>query len=325
VYKYDEKNNQYWKDEWYMFEDGLNLKHFFKNMASISISEDIKNGMSCNERIGLLEKLSQILREAMKEIGRLFETWICEVNARISDIDLKRNSNLSKLLNDTIEKTIFITFNYTNTLENVYGIQRVNHLHGQIMSDGTKINNFVLGFGEKKLMQDYIDWIQNENGENEISENISSKYERGDWLDWLNKSDIPKVKDGREILWKSAVLKQKEDVYKYDHELISSYGEILNEILRKKSEMIISNNKEILCNKMLSKVNKIFLYGMSVQLPDYPYLMKILKESKESNFSIYLSSFSYERERESIFKRIKECADAVGKIITIDDIKDMEA
>lgn len=92
------------------------------------------------------EVLFSGLIEPTLRIADLFSEWIDTI--RIDEVE--KNDDFSSLINP--KKDLFLTFNYTSTLESVYGAQRVCHIHGE---QGTEL---VFGHGnDEDHTEDYMD------------------------------------------------------------------------------------------------------------------------------------------------------------------------
>lgn len=89
-------------------------------------------------------------------LEKLFKLWIEETYSEWKDRILTKDNELkSKLLKDTVLKNpdaIFINFNYTKTLEDLYKIseEQVFHLHGVIGGD-----RFIFGHGFDNEVNDF--------------------------------------------------------------------------------------------------------------------------------------------------------------------------
>lgn len=92
--------------------------------------------------------------DLLTEIPSYFREWICQVS--LSNIMI--NKNIQKYFNDS---TIFLCFNYTNTLEKVYNIRRHNicYIHGNA-NEKTEI---YFGHGNDLTYDDFINSISNPN------------------------------------------------------------------------------------------------------------------------------------------------------------------
>lgn len=76
------------------------------------------------------------LEIAIPKIKRFFKDWITKISVE----NVKRISGFEKIID--IENDYFITFNYTNVLEEIYGVKNICHVHGD------KNNNIIFGHGD---------------------------------------------------------------------------------------------------------------------------------------------------------------------------------
>lgn len=86
-----------------------------------------------------------------KSLPEIFARWISTIDVKNAEVK-KDFENL--LIED--ENNFFITFNYTKTLEEIYGINEnyICHIHGYIDED----SNILVGHGEK--YKDYYNFCQ---------------------------------------------------------------------------------------------------------------------------------------------------------------------
>lgn len=82
----------------------------------------------------------RILHIALPQIPDFFKNWIDDVNKETSTII---KDEFSKTINK--EKDLFLTFNYTNTLESLYGVKNVCHIHG------SQTKEIIVGHGKKNV------------------------------------------------------------------------------------------------------------------------------------------------------------------------------
>lgn len=122
-------------DEWYVFDDDDNDWHeVYKN-------EDIASNVS----------------GAVKKIKEYFSDWI----ETIDIFDTERKIKFYHLIDNNID--LFLTFNYTETLEEIYEAKNVYHIHGK---QGGK-----LVFGHGNNMDNYNEYSnKNIGSENHLSE-----------------------------------------------------------------------------------------------------------------------------------------------------------
>ena len=92
--------------------------------------------------------------DLLTEIPSYFREWICQIS--LSNIRI--NKNIQKFFNDN---TIFLCFNYTNTLEKVYNIGRHNicYIHG----NANEKTDIYFGHGNDLTYDDFINSISNLN------------------------------------------------------------------------------------------------------------------------------------------------------------------
>ena len=83
------------------------------------------------------------------EIKQRLNDWIDDVIDRKSNYKIvKKNIGSARLKFDGNDN--FISFNYTHTLEEVYGVEKVFHIHGE----GHSVEKPIIGHGNDKIIQD---------------------------------------------------------------------------------------------------------------------------------------------------------------------------
>ncbi|MDL2321442.1 bacteriophage abortive infection AbiH family protein [Desulfosarcina sp. OttesenSCG-928-B08] len=82
---------------------------------------------------------SRFLHVCFENLNDLFKKWIHTVNIK----QCKQNDNFNQMIDK--ENDHFLTFNYTNVLEEVYNIKKICHIHGSINGD------IVIGHGNKNF------------------------------------------------------------------------------------------------------------------------------------------------------------------------------
>ena len=146
--------------------------------------------------------LDKIIEDDIKtssEIKLLFKEWVTKLNKKSPSI----YQEFKKLFN---KNSIFLNFNYTNTLEKIYGIddKKIIHLHNSK-------ENYIIGHNEKYIRPS--EWYWGHNWENLTDEDGNLVYD-----DW---SEI--------------------EMY----HSIDKYSKKLYEIFYKNSEKLIVDNKKI--------------------------------------------------------------------------------
>lgn len=104
------------------------------------------------------------LEELFDRIKETFHEWIMQLNKPVAELSLKIET----------KNSVFLTFNYTKTLENLYGInpKKILHIHGCV--DDLEVGhseNFILGHGKDR--KDIL--ALNENEEVRISDGLSDE------------------------------------------------------------------------------------------------------------------------------------------------------
>ena len=124
----------FWKD----FEHGLskfNITEFAENAATENYPNLASDHLAREWDMATYQPKQDFVR-LTEEIRLAFHDWICGLNKPLAS---------QRILMDR-KDAYFINFNYTKTLENLYGIplDRIFHIHGCVDLD----DNFVFGHGE---------------------------------------------------------------------------------------------------------------------------------------------------------------------------------
>ena len=96
-----------------------------------------------------MDMLSSVFISCTKWWQILFQNWIRQVQIPIKICNYSSKKNLKELFLEN--KMLFFSFNYTKTLEKIYGIKDVTHIHNYV---GQKL---VFGHGEDDPMYDEQD------------------------------------------------------------------------------------------------------------------------------------------------------------------------
>ena len=171
------------------------------------------------------------LSEAYGEIREAFHQWVAEL--KIGD----KNKKIELKTDDTV----FLTFNYTSTLQTLYGIDedKVLHIHGKAGTD----DELVLGHGvseddiEKMLERDYP--IDEEEGDDYVTQRAKSAAISGVYNQRKKVDEI--IKKHEE--WFSS-LKDVTNLYFYGH----SFGEVDLPYFRKILSVVNKKNVQIEVN-----------------------------------------------------------------------------
>ena len=169
------------------------------------------------------------LADFFSSLKDCFHDWIMQLRKPLESQKIKFVDRSS----------LFISFNYTKTLEDLYGINRDNilYIHGCISRD----ENFIIGHGKN-----YKD-IE------EMNKSVSIKPS-GNLL--VNENE------------------EGDDGRMYHHQLAeeAAYSAVAG--MRKPVDEIIERKKDFFCS--LSAISHIHVYGMSLSKVDLPYFRHIL-------------------------------------------------
>lgn len=217
-------------DEWWGdFENNLGspeIQEYLSDTAYFNqpSSEDIEKMRAIDDTGGEFDVHSE-LGGAIEDLKGTFHEWI---------LSLDHARKGAKLNLDT-DNALFLNFNYTKTLEEVYDINedKILHIHGSIDDD-----KFILGHGEDKTsIEDTVDPQEEWDGESDPDEFFRSQLR--------------------------------------DNITEKTYAAAIEEIfsLRKDEPYLISVHEAFW--KKLQNVNQIFVFGISFSSVDEPYLDKI--------------------------------------------------
>jgi possible abortive phage resistance mechanism len=145
------ETEKFWSD----FEEKLADfdKVSIDTMDFLDSDGDLNGFLMANNANELGETLANYV---LYSLNKLFKLWIEETYSDWMDrILTKSDESRSKLLKDTVMRNsdaIFINFNYTKTLEDLYGIpeEQVFHLHGVIGGE-----EFIFGHGFDDEVSDF--------------------------------------------------------------------------------------------------------------------------------------------------------------------------
>lgn len=217
-------------DEWWGdFENNLGLPDihdYLSNTADFyQPSEDDIEKMRAIDDTGGEFDVHNELGGTLNDVRNTFHDWILSLN----------HARKAAKLNIDTDNSLFLNFNYTKTLEDIYGIHEANilHIHGSIDDD-----EFILGHGEdKKSIEDRLDPQEEWDGISDPSEFFG--------------------------------------FHLHDSITEKTIGAGIEEIfsLRKDVMHLISKNKEF-WNK-LKNVKHVYIFGISFSKVDEPYLIKI--------------------------------------------------
>ena len=130
--------------EWADFEGALSKIHFFdKWPKSHHVDDEHEDHRQASRHLLMMVELSERVFEIIKLWQKFLGLWIKDVE---KEIEIGRYSRNENFYNDLLNKeSIFINFNYTKTLQVLYDIKKVIHIHNRV---GQKL---VFGHGEEDV------------------------------------------------------------------------------------------------------------------------------------------------------------------------------
>ncbi|ERJ12737.1 bacteriophage abortive infection AbiH family protein [Haloplasma contractile] len=132
-------------EEWKDFENTLGYLDFSDYLYDLVEVYDDEDDIDYRKTMNNIEDTANDIFEAVNKIHEYFEEWI---NSIVITEEIQKNILFENLLKDSDNS--FMTFNYTKTLEKLYDINNVFHVHGV---QGTKI---IVGHGSESDYEEYI-------------------------------------------------------------------------------------------------------------------------------------------------------------------------
>lgn len=212
-------------EDWKDFENALGVINY-KGMFDQEV-DDFENPF---EYTSINEQIGESIYNSLSKINDLFKEWI-------ETISIKRiivKSSLQNLIDE--ENDIFLTFNYTRTLEDIYKCKNVTHMHGTVDGEVMVGHGFILEHGDEPDLnlqylgaEDYIERIHeylrkktevaienNINFFNSLSNRITDIYSIGFSYSDVDMIYIKKILErirSEDIVWH---LNDYEDIEKRD-------------------------------------------------------------------------------------------------------------
>ena len=124
--------------EWSKFENSLYGQNYGDCFSEMVMDRDGEENLF--KTVGNNGSLSRSIDDIVPFINRFFTEWINQIEID----DVKPRKEFQELIDRN--KNIFFSTNYTLTLEKVYNISKVCHIHGKIGED------FIFGHGEDESL-----------------------------------------------------------------------------------------------------------------------------------------------------------------------------
>ena len=231
----DAENNNWWRD----FENSLaqlNINYYANKKGNLYDPEYIKDG-------SIEEKTEYASQKVIEEFDKIKESLRQDFQKWLSEAYEKRPKE--KKIQFPSEDCIFLTFNYTKTLEDIYEIdaKHIYHIHGVIDDKDSMVFGHGLGVEE---------------------------------LDNMLKSQEPRIDE----VWNKNLNRMiRLQIVTPKHKELAAFSTIESIVsLKKDVEKCIEKNKRFF-NEILD-VERIYVYGFSFSSIDMPYLEKIIRRTK---------------------------------------------
>ena len=248
VYKY------VWDDDWWSaFETSLgklNISYYANEIGNLYDPEYVKDG-TIEERtkcasIKVTEEFTKI-RDALRTD---FQQWL---------IEAYRKCNIDRII-QLFDESRFLSFNYTKTLEDVYGInsKQICHIHGIIDDKDSMIVGHGLG------LEEFNDVL-----------------------------DCQKLRVEAEIFYKG--FKTELQYVTPPHKELTEQSTIYSLSALQKNVKGCMQKNEKFFNDILD-VQRIYAYGFSFSPIDMPYIEKIIRRTKPETHWV-ISYYSQEDKR----------------------------
>lgn len=127
-----------------MFEiEGKDWSQFEENLAHLDMKSCIENqilpGFTLSEEMNICEGLARFIADNLSRINKYFKDWIKSI--KIGN-DTQKKLSFEKLLT---KEDLFLNFNYTRTLKEIYAVDNVCHIHGEVQVK----EELIFGHGEE--------------------------------------------------------------------------------------------------------------------------------------------------------------------------------
>ena len=227
--------NNAWEHNWW--------RDFENSLAQLNISYYTNKKGNLYDPEYIEEKTELTSRKVIEEFDSIKESLRQDFQEWLSDV--YENSPKDKKIQFPSEGSIFLTFNYTKTLEDIYGIdaKRIYHIHGVIDDKGSMIVGHGLGTEE---------------------------------LNDMLKSQEPRI---GEVWNKKLNIMTRLQIVTPKHKELAALSSLESIVSLKKDVGGCKEKNQQFFNEILD-VERIYVYGFSFSSIDMPYLEKIIRLTK---------------------------------------------
>lgn len=248
-------HNAYEHNWWKDFENNLallNISYYANKIGNLYDPEYIKEGSIEEKKEYASQKVIEEFDIIKDTLRHDFQKWLSEAYEK---------SPKDKKIQIPNEDCIFLTFNYTKTLEDIYEIdaKHIYHIHGIIDDKDSMVVGHGLGMSE---LNDML-----ESQEPRIGEFWSKKLNR------MTRLQIVKPK----------------------HKELATLSSLESIVSLKKDVGGCIEKNQLFFNKIFD-IERIYVYGFSFSSIDMPYLEKIIRRTKPETHWV-ISWYSQEDKR----------------------------
>lgn len=269
-------------------DDHRRIGHIYNQLDPSMLWSDYEKALGKLNVIGLVERnienwanmeshqLGNAFDSLAVDLKLYFQEWVTNIN-----YDTANNKRLCGICND--KDALFLTFNYTNTLERFYGIpqKQICYIHGD-----TSNNEFLQPIVGHGVAEDEIKEIVKKNRKKIlrlVSQHPFPKDEINydDWTDLIVKEIIQFLKD-----------------------------------LRKKTEELVNTISDWLQN--VTQIDEIYILGHSLSPIDALYFKNIYEKYPKAKWYV---SYREEMEKSERKKKLRKLLEVKSKDITIETVQ----
>ena len=265
-------------DEWW--------GNFENELASLDIIEYASQIASENQPDLTSEHCDRMWSDAQIEVERQLSNLYSDLRNCFHDWIIQLNKPLAekKIILQT-DNSLFLNFNYTTTLETLYGVNsdKILHIHGCVNVN----EDFVIGHGKT------LDDLHKENSD--VKPSPPKNINEEEYIEWLE---------------------DQSDSKEFHEQLAEDAAFHCVESQRKPVEQIIETNEAFFSS--LRGFNVVHVYGISFSQIDMPYLTRIAQEvvNAEWEFCDYDN-----QHRDDIIKFVQNNFIKKYKIIELENLR----
>lgn len=122
-------------EEWNDFENALSRIHFYDKIPGYAGERHEEGTYEHQQEVTQFLMIAGMISRALTDSAtacwqEFFSSWIKTVEVTVESSAVKPHDNLISMFHDADAE--FMTFNYTKTLQQVYGVRVVKHIHNRV-------------------------------------------------------------------------------------------------------------------------------------------------------------------------------------------------